>query len=141
MSFTPLHYMTAEGSGTIVFPFLTLQNGLTPSAPEFEREVRPGVDGIGIWLTGSRGEPFQISTSLDCVNVAAAQSAFAAYLAAIATKKDLYYAGALWGTVLIHKVSLQQIRKLSAAVGGVQGFTGGSGALLLANWTIETLDT
>ncbi len=141
MSVSPLHYMTAEGSGVVLLPFLTLQGGLLPSAPQFEREQRTGVDGIGIWNTGARGEPFQIQTTLDCVGVAAAASAFAAYLATVGTKKDLYYCGALWGTILVHKVTLQQIRKFTAGVGGIQGFSGGSGAILSAQWQIETLDT
>ena len=141
MSFTPVHYMTAEGSGTVVFPFLTLNGGLLPSGPEFEREQRTGVDGIGIWNTGSRGQPFQVQTSRDCADASAAATAFAAYLAAQGTKKDLYYCGLLWGTILVHKVALQQIRKFGVGVGGVNAFTGGSGAVLLAQWTIETLDT
>jgi len=141
MSFTPLHYMTAEGSGTIDFPFLTLNGALMPSAPNFERETRVGVDGIAVWNVGSRGEPFQIQTALDCVSSSAAATALAAYVAATGTKKDLYYCGLLWGTIFVHKVTLQQIRKFTAGVGGVQGFTGGSGAVLYATWTIETLDT
>jgi len=136
---TPLHWMTAEGSGTVVFPFLSLQGPLMPTAPSFEREVRPGVNGIGIWDTGSRGQPFNLTTTLDCVSVAAAGTAYAAYLAAVLTKKDLHYCSALWGTVVIQAVTLQSIRKLQSAVGGIQSHTGGSGALLTVNWTIETL--
>lgn len=135
-----LHWMTAEGSATVVFPFLTMEGALVPTAPTFEREVRPGVDGVGIWNTGSRGEPFSITTVLDCVSVSAGLTAFAAYLAAIGTKKDLYYLTALWGTVLVHKVVLISCKKFHAGVGGVQGHTGGSGAILTAQWTIETLE-
>jgi hypothetical protein len=138
---TPNHWMTNEGSGTVVFPFLSLQGALLPSRPTAEREMRAGVDGIGLWLTGARGEPFQIQTILDCVSAAAAASAFAAYLAAIHTKKDLYYCSLLWGTIVVHDVVLVSIQKFGAAVGGIQSFTGGSGAILTAAWTIETLDT
>lgn len=136
----PNHWMTAEGSGTVVFPFLTLTGVLVPSAPTFDREQRAGVDGIGLWLTGNRGEPFQIVTTLDCVSVAAASTAYAAYLAAILTKKDLYYAGALWGTIVVQKLSLPRIARFQSAVGGIQAWTGGSGAMLTTQWTIETLD-
>ena len=141
MSVSPLHWMTNEGSGTVVFPFLTLEGNLQPSQQTFEREVRAGVNGIGLWLTASRGEPFQIQTTLDCVSVAAAGTVFAAYRAAVTSKKDLYYVGALWGTIVVQRVSLVSIRKFNAAVGGVQGHTGGSGAMLVAAWTIETLYT
>lgn len=136
----PNHWMTAEGSATIVFPFLTIQGALVPSQPTADREVRPGVDGIGLWKTGNRGQPFQIETSLDCVSLAAAGTAYVAYLTAIHTKKDLYYCGLLWGTVVIHAVTLVGFRTFEAGVGGVQGFSGAAGTLLTAQWTIETLD-
>ena len=137
----PNHWMTAEGSGTVVFPFLTLQGALFPSRPTFDREQRAGVDGIGLWLTGNRGEPFSIVTTLDCASVSAAGTAFAAYLSAILTKKNLYYAGAFWATVMVQNVVLQRITAFRGAVGGIQGWTGGSGCLLVTQWTLETLDT
>lgn len=135
----PNHWMTAEGSATVVFPFLTIQGALLPTRPTFEREVRPGVNGMGVWSTGSRGEPFQLTTTLDCANVGAAGTALAGYLAAVLTKKDLYYCAALWGTVLVQNVVLQQIKTFQAGVGGVQAFTGGNGAILTVQWTLETL--
>lgn len=137
---TPLHWMTAEGNPTVVFPFLSLQGALMPSRPTYEREVRSGVDGVGLWLTGDRGQPFSITTTLDCISVAAAGTAFAAYGAALPSKKDLYYCSALWGTIAVLDVSLVSVRKFNVARGGIQSFTGGSGALLTVQWTIETLD-
>lgn len=135
---TPLHYMTAEGSATILFPFLTLNGALVPSRPTFERETRPGVNGVGIWSTGRRGEPFSISTNLDCASVVDAGQVYAAYHAAIMTKKNLYYCGALFGTVLIHNVVLTEVRKLTRRVGGING-SGAGGAMLYTQWTLETL--
>lgn len=135
---TPLHYMTAEGSSTILFPFLTLNGALVPSRPTFEREIRPGVNGVGLWYTGRRGEPFGISTQLDCASVTAAGQVYAAYHAAIMTKKNLYYCSAFWGTVLIHNVMLTEVRKLTRRVGGING-SGSGGAMLYTQWTLETL--
>lgn len=135
----PNHWMTAEGSGTVVFPFLGMQGALLPARPTFEREIRAGVNGIGVWSTGTRGEPFQISTLLDCADVAAAGSALSSYISAVLTKKDLYYCGALWGTVMVQNVILENIRTFQTGLGGIQGWTGGSGALLSVNWTLETL--
>lgn len=134
-----LHWMTAEGDATVVFPFTTMDGALIPAQQNFEREVRPGVNGVGLWQTGSRGEPFTITTQLDCVSVSAASTAFAAYLAAVLTKKDLYYLGALWGTVLVEKVVFVSIKKFAAGVGGIQGHTGGDGAVLTVQWVLETL--
>lgn len=135
---TPLHYMTPEGSAQLLFPFLTLNGALVPSRPTFDREVRTGVNGVGLWYTGRRGEPFSISTQLDCISVAAAGQTYAAYHAAIMTKKNLYYCSALFGTVLIHNVLLTEVRKLTRRVGGING-SGAGGAMLYAQWTLETL--
>jgi hypothetical protein len=136
---TAIHWMSPEGSTAKLFPFLTLNGSLVHWRPTFDREVRTGVNGVGIWATGKRGEPFGMSTVLDCNSVAAAGTAFAAYQAAIGTKKDLYYCGAKWGTILIHNVILTEVRKLTTRVGGIQNATGQSGAMLYAQWTIETL--
>lgn len=135
----PNHWLALEGDGTVVFPFLSLQGPLALSQPTFEREVRAGVNGIGIWFTGERGEPFNLTTTLDCTSVVNAGVALKSYRNAVLTKKDLYYAGVFWGTVMIQKVMLQSIRKFTAPVGGVQGWSGGSGAMLTVNWTLETL--
>jgi hypothetical protein len=135
---TPLHFMTAENSNTILFPFLTLNGALVPSRPTFDREIRPGVNGVGLWATGQRGEPFGISTQLDCASVAAAGLVFKAYHASIMSKKNLYYCSVLWGTVLIHNVLLTEIRKLTRRVGGING-SGSGGAMLYVQWTLETL--
>ncbi len=135
----PLHWMSAENGTTVLFPFLTLNGSLLPSQQTFDRVVRPGVNGIGLWATGNRGEPFGLSTTLDCNSQQAAGLAFAAYHAAVGTKKDLYYSGMFWGTVLIHKVILTEMRKLTARVGGIQNATGQSGVMLYTQWTIETL--
>jgi hypothetical protein len=136
---TPFHYMTAEGSGTVVFPFRNLNGTLVPTVPKTEREVRPGVNGIGLWLTGTRGEPFNITTSLDCVDLAAAYTAFTAYKTAILSKKDLYILSVLWGTVVLMDVKLDTIQRFNSAVGGIQNFAGGGGVDLKVTWTLETL--
>lgn len=136
---TAIHWMSPEGSTTKLFPFLTLNGSLVHWRQTFDREIRTGVNGVGIWSTGKRGEPFGISTMLDCNDVAAAGLTFAAYQAAIATKKDLYYCNAKWGTVLIHNVILTEVRKLTTRVGGIQNATGQNGAMLYTQWTIETL--
>lgn len=131
--------MSAEGSGAVLFPFLSLQGTLFPSRQTFERVMRPGVDGIGVWATGKRGEPFQITTTLDCLTITAAGTAFNVYNNAILTKKDLYFAGKFWGTVMIQNVIMQNIRAFKSGVGGIQDWSGGSGVVLTVNWTLETL--
>jgi hypothetical protein len=135
----PNHWMSGERSGAIAFPFLSIQGALLPARATFERVVRPGVNGIAVWSMGTRGEPFGIMTTLDCISVAAAGAAYNAYVEAILSKKDLYYCGAYWGTVMIQEVALQGVKRFATGVGGVQGWTGGSGVILSVAWQLETL--
>lgn len=136
---SPLHYMTNVGNTSVLLPFLSLTGTLFPVRQTMEREVRAGVSGIGIWFTGNRGEPFDIATTLDCVSKSAADTAFGVYVATVGNTRDLWYGGTKWGTVLVHDVSLTRIDNIAAAVGGIQNFTGGSGALLAVNWKLETV--
>lgn len=52
-----------------------------PSRPgdEMEVEVRAGVNGVGIWVTGHRGAPFQIVTFEPVADINAACDLFTQY--------------------------------------------------------------
>ncbi|MBL8815272.1 MAG: hypothetical protein JNL58_04525 [Planctomyces sp.] len=132
-------WITAEGDLTHVLDFLNIQGIPTPTRQQFDRVSRPGVDGIGLWYTGERGEPFQIITVSDYASEANANSAFTAARAMVGGKRDLYWQNGLWGTVLIHAVSMQPKKYVKSAVGGQAISAGGSGFLLTLNWTMETL--
>jgi glycerate kinase len=57
----------------------------------------------------------------------------------VLTKKDLYYCGGFWGTMMIQSVIMQGVTKFATGVGGIQDFSGGSGVLLTVQWQVETL--
>ena len=132
-------WITTEGSATHVLDFLDLQGMPTPVRQMFDRVMRPGVDGIGIWYTGERGDPFQVQTISDYASEANANSAYATAQAMVGLKRDLYWQDGLWGTVLIHSVSAGPKKLVKSAVGGQAISAGGSGFLLTLNWTMETL--
>ena len=139
MSALPSSWFTAVGSGTVVFPFITIDGDLLPTADRPERVIYPGTAGIGLWFDGERGEPFSINSLADFATQAAAFTAWGTYLAKVGEQMDLYYLGALWGSVVIHDVTLQSVRQCGATVGGVNVSSGSVSALLRASWKIETL--
>lgn len=133
------HWLTNVDGTTIVFPFLTLDGSLVPTADRPERVIYPGVTGIGAWFDGARGEPFSVSTMTDIHDGATAISTFAAYKGRIGTLMDLHYLGAKWGSVLIHDVTLKQLKTVATVVGGITVAAGSPGILVYADWKLETL--
>lgn len=132
-------YLTLEGSGTVVFPFLSMTGSLQPVRPDFDRVIYKGVNGIGIWSNGSRGEPFSITTEADYATAANAETAIVNYIATISGKRDLYRNGILKGTVLIHNVIEVKTKQLGRTIGGNVVTNGAASVILTAQWTMEFL--
>ena len=132
-------WMTTEGSATHVLDFLNITGSPVPVREMFDRVMRPGIDGIGLWYTGARGEPFQIQTLSDYSSESNANTAYATAQAMVGQKRDLYWQNALWGTVLVHSVVAAPKKLVRVAYGGQQISAGGSGFMLTLNWTLESL--
>jgi hypothetical protein len=136
-------WFTLEGdpSTTVLFPFITLTGDMIAPADRPERVRYPGVDGVGLWFSGSCGSPFTMESLCDYATQTAARTAFASYVAKIGSKLDLYKNGILWGTVAVHDVTLKRVRTVATTVNGVNVTSGSAAALLTATWNIETLVT
>lgn len=130
-------YFTEEGVGTVLFPFLSMTGALQPTRVQFERVIYPGVNGIGIWSTGTRGEPFSVTTEADAANAAGAATLIAAYLSTISGTLDLYRAGISYGTVLVHNVIEERVKQLGRTIGGNVVSSGSSSFLVVCQWTLE----
>lgn len=133
------HWISNYQQTQVLFGFLEFNGALVPVHQQMERLVRPGTNGIGVIYTGKRGEPCSIQTKVDAISAQAAMNILSAYKSVIGTKKDLYYCGVFWGTVLVGNVQLLEVRKTATIVGGLNVPTAASGALLTAAWTLETL--
>jgi len=123
------------------FSFVALSRAFSRPMQHIEREIKPGKDGVSMWRTGKRGEPFELLSFADVADVAAAQSLLAAYEDAVggdpvaATWADEDFDGSLF----IHRVMPPPggLRKTLLAVGGLLG---SSHAYLRAIWLVEPLD-
>ncbi|HEY4760950.1 MAG TPA: hypothetical protein VIH42_10260 [Thermoguttaceae bacterium] len=61
------------------FRFLALQGNPDVFKEQLEVIMRPGVDGLAIWQTGSRGRPFTLRSVVDAVDIFHARNLFYEY--------------------------------------------------------------
>lgn len=76
------------------FPFFSLSG--PPERPfiQLELEARAGADGQSVWDTGERGQPFQLESIVETVNVIVAASLIADYRSLIGGDPvDMIWAG------------------------------------------------
>lgn len=103
-----------------------------------EIETRPGVDGHALFLTGARGEPFQVQTVVDVANVAAGALLFGQYENAVGDSASIIWAGVAHAkTFDILQVRPIQVNQIILGVGGLGGTSAG---LVRAAWTLIAND-
>lgn len=137
----PSSWLSPTGSSAVLFPFISLEGDLIPVADRPERVIYEGVDGIGLWFDGARGEPFTVKTICDFATQAAALGQFGAYKSWIGFALNLYFQSAFWGPVIVHDVTFNGAKKLGRTVGGINVLSGSSAVMLSATWKLETLLT
>lgn len=61
------------------FAFISLTGEVEPLKEEIEIVRRPGVDGVGLWKTGSRGRPHTLVSGVDVADVWTARYLYSLY--------------------------------------------------------------
>lgn len=123
------------------FEFVSLSRALSRQKQQLERELRPGTDGVSLWRTGRRGEPFELVSFADVESVSAAQALLARYEDAVGGEP----VEAVWaddefeGLLVIHNV-LPVPGGCRQTLIGVGGLLGSSHGYLRAVWLVETVD-
>jgi len=123
------------------FSFVALSRAFSRPMQQVEREIKPGTDGVSLWRTGKRGEPFELLSFADVADVAAGQALLAAYEDAAGGDP----VAAVWdgeefdGSLFIHRV-MPPPGGLRKTLIGVGGLLGSSHAYLRAIWLVEPLD-
>ena len=130
-------FSTPATAPTVLFPFLKAEGDIDGVQMTFDEVIRPGVDGIGVWLTGRRAEPFGMQTVCDFTSKANALSAYGAYAGRTGTTLKLYRWDNLLGTVLVQRVRQISITPARCAINGVNISNGSNGYLLTAFWQLR----
>lgn len=103
-------------------------------------ESRSGVDGVFVWLNGTRGEPFEVTTFKDCATIGDADTAIKDYEAAIGSLANVTFAG----VDQPKQVAILNVRpvpeQVRAVLHGIGGTLGTSAAIAVASWTLITTD-
>jgi len=106
--------------------FLALNGQVVLPTEQIVAEIaRPGVDGVGLWKTGTRGVPFSLRSAVDQPTFAGCRTTYAAYRALIGADpvvlvKDSHdYNGSDNCKFAVLGVQLIEARQLANADGGL----------------------
>lgn len=122
------------------YPFIQMSMLPLGSKQTTEIESRPGVDGTYIWLTGNRGEPFEVITVVDTDSVAASALLISHYEELIGTPQQVTFAGTIMPklyAVLNVRPIPELIRQTVVGIGGTGGLSYG---ICAAQWTLVATD-
>jgi hypothetical protein len=124
------------------FQFFSLSR--PPSLPKqrTEREVRPGTDGVSLWRTGRRGEPFTVNSSRDVSSIEAAVLFLTSYQAFQGGDPvEIVWADHEYQSLLVYVHDVEPIEdRTHAVLLGIGGVNGTSGAILRCTWVLEPIN-
>lgn len=119
------------------FDFINMSRVPSGAMTQLDREVRPGVNGVTVWDTGSRSTPFQVLTAADTVDVLNARAALRQYQAIAGRNPvELWFAGVFDSMVIVHHVDSIDDGIYQTLL-GVGGRLGTSHGMIRALWTLE----
>jgi hypothetical protein len=107
------------------FTFISLDGNPETIHNEVQLLIRPGVDGVALWLRGSRGRPFQLRSFVDATDFEAARGLFASYCELIGADPvalvwaDLDMSTSENFTVAVLNVQLVRVAPLMVSAGGL----------------------
>ncbi len=121
------------------FNFVSMSQPSLRPAQQPHIEARPGVNGVAVWKTGTRGVPFVVRTMVDVLTPTGAVQLFALYRNAILTEPMVF-------EFMIphdHPVLVLDVQpvpgEVSAVLIGVGGVNGLSQGICRAEWTLLPL--
>lgn len=119
------------------FDFISMDGFPEVAKQQPVTEVRPGTHGHGLWLTGIRGQPTQVVTWRDTLNLDDAAQAYANYTSVIGSTVSVLYAGRPFNTQFdILQVETVGQDSVISTVLGVGGRLGISTGLIICRWTL-----
>jgi len=124
------------------FPMISMSLNPLGSKQTTEIEARPGVDGTYIWLTGNRGEPFDVLTVVDTDGAIFSTELIRQYEQLIGLPVPVMYANTwlekLYAVLNVRPVP-EMVREIALGVGGTSA-TGISYGICAAQWTLIATD-
>ncbi|MCP4571473.1 MAG: hypothetical protein GY838_03910 [bacterium] len=123
--------------------FTALSGQWIPPAQKVRVEARPGVDGVEVTKEGKRGEPFSMTSTVDCENYKDAIDKFTEYTELVDADPVVVTQGDESSSAQKFKCKVIAVRKLHAgklvnAIGNKQSED--AGALLVARWEMIAIE-
>lgn len=124
-------------ANSAIGPFNFIAMSKPPEGPNqrLALETRAGVNGTSVWKIGDGGQPFQIRTTADAANFAAAVALFRSYEAAIGTGPVGLIFGGVGMNYLVAILDVSPDDVAATAI-GVGGLLGSSNAIVRATWKL-----
>lgn len=104
------------------FTMLRIDGSLEMVQPNFDIEVRAGVDGQAVYRTGWRAEPIRLMSAVDVLNQGQAEVEYEGYITKLGEAHKIWQAWVTpWNTkfLLLH-VTKVRIQNHLFAVGGIR---------------------
>lgn len=119
------------------YPMITMSMVPIGRKQTTDLETRPGIDGVYVWLTGTRGEPFEVQTVTDIQSATDSIQLLQLYEAMVGTVQPVMFANWVMPkkyTVLNVRPIPEQCRQVLLGIGGTTNGT--SYGILAASWTL-----
>jgi hypothetical protein len=124
------------------YEFVRLEGNPEPPRENVAVVARPGVAGVGVWLTGRRGRPFTLRSFVDTAAAADVPSLFFQYQDLIGSDpvplvlSGVEYSGEGWFVAVL---DVRQARA-TALLGAVGGLNPPSRGWLVAEWDLIAVE-
>ena len=121
--------------------FISMQGEATPPRRRLDVESRNGVDGVALWDTGKKGQPFTLTTFVDVADRDAGQDTFGEYLELIegglvSIMKADHGHNIDGYQVAVLAVDVINLKTTENMIGGLNVADGEAGATLRCRWQL-----
>jgi len=125
------------------FSFLTLEGDPLAIGEEVITKQRAGVNGTAIWLTGQRGRPFKLRSTVDAFTLGYARHLYGLYRLLIGQFVDVIWNGSpiTNETVRVAVLDVRPVHQRTfAMIGGVGGLCPPSRGWVECDWHLVVIE-
>lgn len=124
------------------FTFINLSRAISGPVQQLVREVRTGRNGVTLWRTGKRADPFQLSSVVDTVDCDAAEDLLHQYEASVGQNPVLVtWNGKNLNPLKVVVLNVEPVEEgIYATLIGIGGTLGSSHGFCRAIWTLQPVN-
>lgn len=123
------------------FQFISLSRAISGPVQQLVREVRPGVQGVTLWKTGERADPFMLISTEDTADADAAEDLLHQYEALVGEKAvQVIWQGKNIAPIWVVVLAVEPLEEgIHATLLGIGGTLGSSHGMCRCVWTLQSI--